>query len=109
MKSVKICLIALLFSSCYQRSNTIKITDFSKPYKDILLPKSNGYYTTANLIFKGNTNDTIIIKFYGIERRYIGKFEDKLTGDYYGTFPVEFIFRPYKATKGRINVEYGIY
>ncbi|MFD0837256.1 hypothetical protein ACFQ0I_15865 [Mariniflexile aquimaris] len=108
MKKIKIYLILLLVLSCYQKNNTIQINDFSKSINDILIPKENGSYSNASIEIKGDVNDTIIIKFYNTERKYIGSFKDKLIGDYYGSLPVEFNFDPYKATKGQINVTYGI-
>ena len=110
MKNTLIYLAIITLSiSCSQKKRTIEIVDFSNPYKETLIPIKNGGYTSASYKIKGNSNDTIIIQFYGLERKYIGKFEDKLNGDYYGSIEVDFLFNPYRATKGKIEVEYGIY
>ena len=108
MKYVFIIIVLVLLISCNE-SKQITITDFSKPVYDTLVAKKKGGYTTAIFEISGYTNDTIKINFHVLERKYSGKFKYKSGPmDYYGG-DVEFIFDPYKATEGKIEVKYGIY
>lgn len=101
-------IIATIFISC-SNSKKIRFTDFPQTYSEVLIPIDGVGYTTAGYEIRGITNDTIIIKFYGLERRYSGEFEDKLYPDYYGGMDVNFEFDSYKADNGSVHVKYGIY
>lgn len=101
-----ICLI--LFISCKKNEKEIKIDDFSDNFSDTLYLNDNSY-TAAKSMISGMANDTIIIKFNNIERRFIGQFKYKFDMDYYGGNNVIFQFEPYKATNGVLIAKYGIY
>ena len=101
--------ILFLFTSCYQKSKSINIADFSQSIHDTLVPKKNSSYSAGRYKIKGYSNDTIKIKFQGIEKLYFGEFEYDFMTDYYGVIDVDFMFVPYKATEGEIHIEYGIY
>lgn len=99
---------------CSKKSNSLKITDFSKPIRDTLFPNTNrniplhASYTTKLFEIKGTSNDTILIKFGWAERKYIGEFSDGWGSDYYGESTVIFEFDTYLADKGEILVNYSI-
>ncbi len=100
----------LMFFFSYQKNNKkVTITDFSKTYTDTIFPSKNENYAVMILKIKGNVNDTIEINFQGIKRKYFGIFTDDLTKDYYGGFYIPVTFNPLNATKGKIEMEYGIY
>ena len=99
----------LTLNSCYQKSKTINITDFSHSLIDTLQPNKKGPYSAALIKIKGFPNDTIKITYYGIEKKYCGNFERSMNMDYYGGIDVIFKFDPYKATKGELEINYGIY
>lgn len=98
-----------LVVSC-QKERSFTTSDFSKAVFDTLKPnKDLGKYAAAKLEIKGKVDDTIRIKFYGIDQKYFGDFDDSLILDFYGGVNVEFMFDPYLATEGFIEVKYGIY
>ncbi|PIB27656.1 hypothetical protein BFP77_00395 [Maribacter sp. 4U21] len=101
-------LITLL--SCGKRQNKYVISDFSQPIKDTLVPDDNPIigYSLAICKVEGYVNDTISIKFWGIERKYYNEFSDEWNMDYYGGLDVEFEFNPLNAAEGEIKVEYNI-
>lgn len=94
--------------SCNKRSNSFVITDFSRPKIDTLAPMERGIYTAALFKIEGYCNDTIKIKFNGFELKYSGIINDHLNLDYYGSHKVDFMFIPYRATKGKLSISYGI-
>lgn len=104
-----IVLSVLFFFSCNSDERKIVINDFSKKINDTLVPTKGKSYAAAKCIISGTSNDTIIIEFNNIERRFIGQFNYKFDMDYYGGNNVEFGFKPYKATSGTLTAKYGIY
>ncbi len=113
MKRYIIMFIYLTLISCNRDSRKFTITDFSKmrtdtlqPYKwKIVSPIHN--YSSAFVKLKGFSNDTI--KLEGISNLVlIGNIDTIAKMDYYGTQEVICVFRPYKATEGRLEIEYGL-
>ncbi|WP_298364847.1 hypothetical protein [uncultured Lutibacter sp.] len=98
-------------NSCYQKSQTVVITDFSNSIIDTLKAKKSGHYGAAIMEIEGHSNDTIIISFYNFKRKFSGNFKKSINMDFYGGLNshVIFKFNPYKATSGEIKVKYGIY
>ena len=94
----------LCILSCSKKSNKYIIDDFSKPVYDTLVPYENPIMPYGVAIFRieGHVNDTVSIKFWGIEREYINEFSDEWNMD------VQFEFYPLDATEGEIKVECSI-
>lgn len=101
--------LTFLLTSCFQKERKIKITDFSKTYADTLRPKKDASYASSVLLIKGHVNDTVMVSFYGIERKFNGIVDEKLDTDYYGMIDVYFMFDPMDATEGELEIQYGIY
>lgn len=109
--------IVTLPTSCSQIQDKkfVTITDFSKGYRGELLPKESliHEYTTYFVEIKGEVNDSIILRFHegedAIQFYFIGKINKRLSFDYYGGTRRVFIFDPFKATNGRLKIEYGLY
>ncbi|MEP0211705.1 MAG: hypothetical protein ABJD66_00705 [Cellulophaga sp.] len=105
-KLIILCFL-LILTSCFEKSVKVKITDFSKPKYDTLVPNQNGWlapYSNAYLQIKGVSNDTIKINFSGVEKKYIGAFKDEWNVDYYGNINVPIKFDPFKANKGEVSI-----
>ncbi|MDW5290838.1 hypothetical protein [Formosa sp. PL04] len=98
-----------LLISCSSNERKLIIDDFSKKFTDTLVPQEGRGYGAAVYEINGEANDTIIIRFNGIEKRYYGSFKYKFNMDYYGGRAVGFEFDPYLAKKGKIDIKYGIY
>jgi hypothetical protein len=101
---------SLVVSSCGKRSRTHVITDFSQPVFDTLVPYEKPLKPYGVALFKvqGSVNDTIAIRFLGLDRKYMGSFSDDLKMEYYGMIPVAFLFDPLQANEGEVRVEYSI-
>ena len=105
--------IYLALTSCSRDSRKFTITDFSKTRIDTLQPNKWKIaspihnYSTAFVKLKGFSNDTI--KLEGISNLVLfGNIDTIAKMDYYGTHEVICVFRPYKATEGRLEIEYGL-
>jgi len=107
-----ICIVLILFlSSCVRNDrNKLIITEFNKKIVDTLHPY-NKSYTAYNINIKGYINDSIRIGFGpdSYSFYFVGEIDEKLIFDYYGQFERLFIFDPYKATEGRLEIKYGLY
>ena len=101
---------SLVVSSCGKRSRTHVITDFSQPVFDTLIPYEKPLKPYGVALFKveGSVNDTIAIRFLGLDRKYMGSFSDNLKMEYYGMIPVVFEFDPFQANECKVRVEYSI-
>ncbi len=110
-KFIYFALILFLFSSCYRKSKSIVITDFSNAIIDTIIPNEKGPYSTAIFEIEGHSNDTIKVEFYGYKRKFTGDFKRNIKMDYYGGIGtgVVFKFDPYRAKKGELKIKYGIY
>ncbi len=110
MKSVSIFMISLVLISCSTSNRKeIIITDFSKPFSEVLKPEEGRNYSGAGYEIEGTVNDTVIVQFYNLERKYYGTFKDEIFTDYYGGLDIEFKLLPYKSGNGSVTVTYGIY
>lgn len=110
-------IIAILPTSCSQRQDKkfVTITDFSKIFRDELYPQKSliNEYTTYFVEIKGEVNDSIILRFHdgedAIPFYFFGKINKRLSFDFYGGTQRVFIFDPFKATYGKLMIEYGLY
>lgn len=108
-----ILLVFLLFSLSNCNNHLIRkkivITDFSKKRIDTLEPNNLASHVGYYIKIKGHSNDSIKINLSGYnDIKLSGKIDTLMNGDYYGGEKMIFTFSPYKATKGNLEVEYGI-
>lgn len=99
-----------IFTSCNEKDKKIfTITDFSKIRIDTLKPYNNKSYVGYYIKVKGNVNDSIKIQRKGYYDIILtGQLDTIINGDYYGGENVIFIFKPYLANKGKIEIEYSL-
>ena len=92
--------------------NKIIINDFLKIRKDTLIPKNIQSYYSSTIEVNGFSNDTILIKRFKNNSKYniklFGKIDTIIRSDYYGKNKIIFIFNPYIATKGKLNIKYSL-
>jgi len=103
-----------LLVSCGEREDrkSITITDFSKSFSDTLYPIKNTTYAAVSVEIKGEVNDSIILEFHArdaIPFYFNGKIDERFSFDYYGEGPQILNFKPFKATRGKLKIEYGLY
>jgi hypothetical protein len=109
--TVFLLLITLAFSCSKEDSADRKsfvITDFEKPILDSLVPSTHTAYSTYSIKIKGFSNDTILVYQYdkSLALRLSGQIDSTFKSPHYGNATEFFIFEPFKATKGKITVEY---
>lgn len=96
--------------NCGDHRNFV-VTDFSKKRVDTLIPYENKTYVGYFIKVKGNVNDTIKIQTVNYGGHYTippGEIDTLLNADYYGTDTLIWAFDPYKATKGKLKIEYSL-
>ena len=104
----------LIFYSCNKNEDRKKIiiNDFSKIRKDTLTPKNIQSYYSSTIEVKGFSNDTILIKRFITKNIYniklFGEIDTIIRSDYYGKNKIIFIFNPYIANKGKLNIKYSL-
>jgi len=110
MKKIKILIISfLVFASCGKDYRKFTITDFSKKRIDTLRPYGYKSYVSYYIKIKGHTNDSIKIFRKGYYDIILsGNIDTLINGDYYGTEKVIWVFDPYNATEGELEIEYGL-
>lgn len=86
------------------------ITKFDKIICDTIKPKKGSTYVAKMIRVKGYADDSIFVsfgnKYYGY---YLSKDIDTIiTTDYYGEKDGIFIFNPYKAKKGKLEIEFDL-
>lgn len=112
MKNTKIIYVlffVLLIFGCNKDYEKLIITNFSETKTVTLTPKKFFPYAMLKVRIKGFCNDTIRFNNnqYGNSSYFLmGKIDTLLIQtDYYGEKPVTFIFDPYKATEGNLEIE----
>jgi len=114
MKKTTFILILLAMVSCVVYTKDRKkfvINDFSKVRLDTLIPNKNKSYYAYYIKVKGIVNDTIKIEMMNYGGHYIippGEIDTLLNADYYGKDTLIWAFNPYKATKGKLEIEYAL-
>jgi hypothetical protein len=104
----------IIFNSCDKNEDRKKIiiNDFSKTRKDTLIPKNIQSYYSSTIEVNGFSNDTILIKRFLTNSIYniklFGEIDTIIRSDYYGKNKIIFIFNPYIATKGKLNIKYSL-
>lgn len=86
------------------------IIDFTKSISDTLSPIEDEVYTTQSIMLKGYSNDTIYVSFgKGTYKHYfVNDIDITINPDYYGGSDAVFVFDPYRATKGKLDVKFSI-
>ena len=88
----------------------LEITDFSKKQTIVLEPYKFIPYTFINIKVKGYINDTVKIiqgpDLYDINLS--GDIDTIRKIEYYGEGSRTFIFDPYKATEGKLEIEFNL-
>lgn len=116
MKRSLYILLILTLQSCGSKDyKKFTITDFSKKRVDTLIPykwkKKSPFhsYVMYNIKVKGYVNDTIKIKHNGwLDINLVGKIDTLIQTDYYGTNKKVVVFDPYRATRGKVDIEYSL-
>ena len=115
MTVIKMIFILIFLSSC-GRSNDEKeiiVTKFNDKIIDSLIPDKNASYSTYYIHIKGHANDSIRIK-PGKETENFNYFyfkdsiNEELKIDYYGGEAKYFLFDPYKADNGKLEITYKL-
>lgn len=106
-------ILFVLILSCASKQNEdylkFRLIDFSKKRTDTLTPLKSKSYNSFYIKAKGFSNDSIKIKRNGYYDIILsGNIDTLINGDYYGTENIIWTFEPYKATKGELEIEYGL-
>lgn len=105
-------ILSICLSSCNRDKIKLNITDFSKTKTVTLKPYKWYPYAMLKIRVKGYTNDTIRLNYnlYGNTNFYVSGDIDTLLvqTDYYGEGPVTLTFDPYKATDGKLEIDFGL-
>lgn len=112
MKKRILILISLIVMSCGKDKTEMKISDFSQIEEVTLTPYKWKPYAMLKINVKGYTNDTIRINYnlYGDTNFYLtGELDTLLVQtDYYGEGPVTLLFDPFKATEGKLVIDFNL-
>ncbi|OAB28052.1 hypothetical protein SAMN05444395_103118 [Flavobacterium fryxellicola] len=111
-------LLLIIFLSCFfscdnidvKREKVYKITQFDKPIYDTITPTKGEYYGAKSIEVIGYTDDTVTVSFgKGYYKHFLTKKIDTVfSTDYYGDKNAIFIFQPYKAKKGNLQLKFRI-
>lgn len=105
-------MLIILFSSCLSKTKDYRkftVVDFSKKRIDTLIPYKNKTYVSFVIKVKGYTNDTVKIKRIGyFDIILSGQLDTIINYDYYGSHNIKCVFDPYKATEGKLKIEYSL-
>ncbi|MDF0716259.1 hypothetical protein PY092_08885 [Muricauda sp. 334s03] len=112
MKKTTFILIVLAMVSCVVYTKDRKkfvVNDFSKVRLDTLIPIKNKSYYAYYIKVKGSVNNSIKIKSNRHDDIILsGTIDTLLNGDYYGGDTIIWAFDPYKAKKGKLEIEYAL-
>lgn len=106
---IAVCFILI----CCKKEDELKkytVTKFDKIICDTIKPRKGYNYVAKMIRVKGYADDSIFVsfgnKYYGF---YLSKEIDTvLNPDYYGENDAVFIFNPYKAKKGKLEIEFDL-
>jgi hypothetical protein len=103
-------IIGFVFISCNNKDyRKFTVVDFSKKRIDTLIPYKNKTYVSFVIKVKGYTNDTVKIKRIGFfDIKLSGQLDTIINYDYYGSHNIKCVFDPYKATEGKLKIEYSL-
>jgi len=111
MKRITILIIIgfVFISSNNKDYRKFTVVDFSKKRIDTLIPYKNKTYVSFVIKVKGYTNDTVKIKRIGyFDIILSGQLDTIINYDYYGSHNIKCVFDPYKATEGKLKIEYSL-
>ena len=112
---IKMMFILFFLSACGNSNDRkeIIVTDFNNKFIDSLVPNKKESYSTYYIHIEGYANDSIRIKpGKETDNYYYFYFKDsineELKMDYYGGETRYFLFDPYKADNGKIEITYKL-
>lgn len=114
MKFIKLFIVLsiITFISCitYQKDKrNFIVNDFSTSRIDTLKPYDNKSYTQFYIKINGYVNDSIKIQRKGYyDIILVGKLDTIINGDYYGKEEIVFVFNPFHAKEGKLEIEYSL-
>lgn len=111
MNKISFIFLASIFVSCSQGvEKRYVVKEFSKPIADTLKPIKDEQYSAKIIKIKGTVDDTIFVSFGGDSfKQYLtGKIDTIFNPDFYGETNAVFVFDPYKAEKGEIELIFSI-
>ncbi|MFN0729825.1 hypothetical protein [Polaribacter gochangensis] len=108
MKKLIFIFAIVLITSCDKQDRVkFTVTDFSKKRIDTLKPIEGKSYFGSFFKINGFVNDTIRIQPY-FGNGLVGEIDTIVRVDYYGGLNVIIEFDPYKATEGKLEIEYNL-
>ena len=113
MKKLLFTAIALfLMGSCNKDKAKFIVEDFSETRTVTLSPYRMVPYAMMNVWVEGYTNDTILIYLHSTDGKPIlqlrGVIKERWYTDYYGEGERTFIFDPYEATEGELEIRFSL-
>lgn len=114
MKKKYLAIFSVFIISCvdsHKVSKEHKNISFEKVVTDTLVPINGGAYSAQLIKLNGYVHDSIYVSFGNdtYKQYFTGKLDTTIWGgDYYGGQKAIFIFDPYKAKSGKLNVEFII-
>lgn len=119
MNNKNLILLTLIFllSSCDTSADkkNAKFDNFDKIFIDSLVPMADKNYSVFYVKIKGNSNDSIRLNISSdhnenekLDYYFIGDFEKEIRLDYYGESKKYIKLDPYKATDGKLELDYQI-
>ncbi len=109
-------MISLFVSCSIKKKKEIVITNSTKRFSDSLVPSKRmirSGYVNYIVEIKGVVNDSVKFNLFDgkeFSTFYLkGDIENKFMDEYSGCCPRYLIFDPYKATEGKLEIEYGLY
>lgn len=110
MKNIKLLFIVSIFISCNTKDRRqFIVNDFSQIRIDTLKPNKNKSYVSLYIKLNGYVNDSIKIQRKGYYDILLsGQLDTLINVDYYGNQDVIFIFNPYLANNGKLEIEYSL-
>ena len=100
-----------LLSSCINGDEKKHIiTKFDQSICDTIKPNKDISYTTKCIKVKGFVDDSVFVSFGDKDNGYFlsKQIDTVFNPDYYGGHEVIFLFKPYKAKKGNVEITFSL-
>ncbi|WP_298248420.1 hypothetical protein [uncultured Christiangramia sp.] len=117
IKNLILLTLITFLSSCDSSTDkkTAKIDNFDKVFIDSLVPIAGKNYSVFYTKIKGHSNDSIRLNISSdnnedekFDYYFIGDFEEEIRIDYYGESKKYIMLDPYKATDGKLELDYQL-
>ncbi len=113
MKNLILFSVLLFLTSCsHKDEKKYVITKFDLPIYDTIKPLKGIGYTTKCIEIKGYVDDSILVSFgrgnSNTSFYLTKKIDFFINPDYYGESDAVFVFDPYKAKKGKLELTFSI-